>query len=666
MNNQSIRREASSTRQNTQSSETDSSVQKAESDIAIPEIARITRKDASLTPAKILQLQRTHGNRYVQRLIQEQRQVSRTAAAAVIQRVVAQEEETSPALEPAMEQQEITQEADPVLESVERREQVASAARDSVMTPAPLQRTFSNFQPGGQIQRGLFGKVKSVLANVGIALGKTVLGPFYEVIQYAVYLNSGKNSASRNVELHPFKDVKKYLASEKGTERYGPGGQVLLFLRMLSSGIFKKLISWTSWLALWTGLLGMIPGAQALLAVTAATSSVALVMQLAKTAIDMVLNTWSGVTAWMRYMSLPLGGLKLADDNVKLYLEAYKEYKKTRGEAVDNALKLGTGAILGGAATDTVGKGFTEGATKAFTNVNPATAFGGAMGNMATQAGLDSAVHANELKYATKETVGAVTKEATGNFGSWMGKGRLKVRDNTKENTKYENVGTEGFKSSPNAQMLISNNLINVDEAATRKDGFGGMRDELAGPPGESLKGMLGSLVNPLGGIIFLFFSIAKAIQKAKAAKKAVQDIAKEATKRTSKVEEQGKQPKVEDGTLSEEAIIANARGGSSSSSTSQISTAPSRPKQPPNTRPQSVSSSTSSGVVKPDADSGGKTVTASQVADTAGSASEEADSMSSVEETATVIAETTEELKDDFVAKIAESEAIASSGGKK
>lgn len=656
MTNKSAPKIDSSAKQNAQSAEAGTaSLETAESEIAIPHIARIHKKDGSLTPTKILQLQRTHGNRYVQRLIQEQRQVARTTA---IQRVVAQDEATVPVLEPALQQQEDTHNTSPILEPSERQEEATD--RSPVVTPAmalaaPVQRTLST-SGGGQIQRSFFGKLKSVLTNVGIALGKTVLGPFYEMIQYAVYLNSGKNSQSRNIELHPFKDVKKYIASEKGSERYGPGGQIPLFLRMLSSGIFKKLISWTSWVALWTGLLGMIPGAQALLAVSAATSSVALVMQFAKTAIDMVLNTWSGVTAWVRYMNLPLTGLKLADDNVRLYLEAYKEYKKTRGEAVDNALKLGTGAILGGAATDAAGKSFTEGATKAFTGVNPSDAFGTAMSNMATQSGADKAVSNVQDKMLAKEIANSATKEVAGNFGSWMGKGRLNVRDATKDTTKYENVGTANFKSSPNLQMLISNNLIDVQEGKTRKGtdaAFGGMRDELVGPPGESLKGMLGGLVNPLGGIVFLFFSIAKAIQKAKAAKKAVVTIGQKATTRTEKTEKHGKQLKVADGTLSEDAIIATAQDGGSIASQDSVASSV-------QTLPQK-----GSGVAQPDADGGGKVVAASQVANTANTVTQSVDAMESVEETATTIAESAEDLKEDFESKITESTAIASGSGK-
>ncbi|WP_157735216.1 eCIS core domain-containing protein [Pseudofrankia inefficax] len=363
------------------------------------------------------------------------------------------------------------------------------------------------------------GAAKAALNNIGISFAKTAGGPLYDLFHWLWYFKRSKKSGvsyENRVDLHPFKDLLKYagnpkkeggkakLAAEDSVKRYGlPGiGHVLHFLRMMGSSLLKRVASYTSWLALLCTLIGFAPGAQVALPVAAALGTVALVLNAVKTGIDFVTNSWTLVLAWIRYICLD-DPTYVDSPDVALYIESYKEYRKTRGELFDDALKLGLGGLLSGvgsaAQSATPNEAFVSGADKYFTQfASPSASVGTAIKNEATF----DAHNAGE-KFAAEKIPGAFTGEATGNYTSWMTKGRLEEN----RNAKLQTVGTDTLRDSPNVQMLLSANTIGKvnEQATTREAGVDTKkpiaRSKLPGPPGTTLKGMAGLLVNPLGAI---------------------------------------------------------------------------------------------------------------------------------------------------------------------
>ncbi|MBL7495713.1 DUF4157 domain-containing protein [Frankia sp. CNm7] len=367
------------------------------------------------------------------------------------------------------------------------------------------------------------GAAKAALFNVGISFAKTAGGPLYDLFHYLWYFKQSKKtgvSHENRVDLHPFKDLLKLagnrtkengkakLVPEDAVKRYGvPGiGHVLLFLRAIGSSLYKRFASYISWLALVCTLIGFAPGAQAALPVAAALGTISLLLNVMKGGIDFVANSWTLILAWIRYICLD-DPVYLDSPEVGLYVESYKEYRKSRGELLDDALKIGMGGLLagfGGATQDN--SSFVAGADKYFTPFADASA------------SIDAAVkdqpnfnaHEAGEKFAAEKIPDAMTKEIVGNSTSWVTKGRLEGN----KNAKLDTVGTQTMQHNPDVQMLLSANIIGkVNEQQTREPGLAPNalvpRSKLPGPPGTSLKGVVGLLVNPLGALATILMMVA-------------------------------------------------------------------------------------------------------------------------------------------------------------
>ena len=358
------------------------------------------------------------------------------------------------------------------------------------------------------------------LTNVGISVGKAILGPLYDFfIQYLlIYRRQGAalSDEKAKVELHPFKDIIKYygrgkkLPPEDAVKRYGVQGigHVLHFLRVFGSGYLKRIASYAGTIGLWAGLVGLAPGMQAALPVAAACGAVGLLLTLIKAGIDLVTNTWTHVLAWTRYLALG-DTVNLNDQAVKDYFEAYKEYRKTRGELFDDVFKVSLGAVLAGSGAAAGGTAFELGAAQKLTSVGEFVTSGPAdygTFNLAKQG----------MKDLGSRVPDVLPKEISGNAGTWMSKGRLEKR----KKDALSNVGTNTLEDKPNLQLLLSANMIgSVNELNLRWVLDQGItqvpRESLAGPPGTSLKGLVGLLVNPLAAIAQIFLMIAKFCQAA-------------------------------------------------------------------------------------------------------------------------------------------------------
>lgn len=227
------------------------------------------------------------------------------------------------------------------------------------------------------------GRGAAKVAKVAASIFLTVVGgPIWRIIDYY--------RTPKEKRKGPIKDFKQYIGHLKAGAIDPFGGGVSGAFATGLSFVANVLLEWTvaiaGWAALITGLIGLIPGAQAALVVSGGLGLVATLAGLGRAALNALLSVWSGIYAAYLHHKLP-DEVSNKDRRFIQYMTTLEQLgtnvKVTFAAARDLGIMAATGGA-GGAITQHIGNmsgGYTIG-DKFTSTFNPSQAISPGMGNL--------------------------------------------------------------------------------------------------------------------------------------------------------------------------------------------------------------------------------------------------------------------------------------------
>lgn len=334
-------------------------------------------------------------------------------------------------------------------------------------------------------------KAKFTWKNIKDALLKTVGGPIYQF--YKVYK---ARKAGEEVDAFSAKDFKKYGAMLKGnySSEYGPYiGKVPVAAKLLDLFV-GEVAGVVNWLTFWFGLLGLIPGAQALLALAGTFFGISVFASLARVGLNSILDGWSSILSLYRYRQIEklanrrTGALpESANAKVMAYMRGLGEYQVNRGGYMANLIGAAIGFATTTGANLAGGMGAVDSMRGAIDPTAQIASIAGTQGNIGS-VGTDTA-------FSAQNTVAS------------SGLGRSTAGINVSAAVGVTPIGeglSGGFgehERSGNGPVPRAGHIPNTTEAANYQSGaFNNLR-QLPKPGLATMSGKLRSLLNPITAI---------------------------------------------------------------------------------------------------------------------------------------------------------------------
>lgn len=347
----------------------------------------------------------------------------------------------------------------------------------------------------GRVQRGILGSIGSGIKSIGAFVLRTVLGPFYKIYLYF------RDRKTRPEKIAPnFKRYKAMLQNggAEAVATFGTGGTLAATLGMISESFLDELSNFCGWATLITTLLGLIPGAQALLGIAALLGSITAVTMLTRLGISSLLSTWSTIRAKILWDKLPQQ-VDPSSSDLKAYLTVAQQFQTAglgvmKGSAIIGGSGLAAGMMAGGGSLSNFSTGSANSAMMGKVNPNL---------NQGFSTGLNTIHHPGDGPTGSQVEASAVQNGTVA-----AGLAVFNMREYNKRTGKDENAFTDkqdeaNFIAGQN-QIALSPTLIPKSELPKPWSGKGG------GGTVKAILATIGAVINPLNILIGTLYTVYK------------------------------------------------------------------------------------------------------------------------------------------------------------
>lgn len=454
----------------------------------------INRK--SLDRNTIVMLQRTAGNRAVQRLLAGQTTAtyaendSRPPLAEAVAQISHPAADLHAQTTPVQRQFAVPQEASTLPESSPPSRELGQVLPALSKSSEAVRRSVAY----GAVQRGILGAIGTGLKYLGKFALRTVLGPFYKLYLYF------RDRKTKPHKIAPNFTRYKAMLQNGGAgavATFGQGGSLAAGLGMLSDSFLDELSGFCGWATLITTLLGLIPGAQPLLGVAAMLGTITAVTMLTRLGISSLLSSWSTIRAKLLWDKLPQQ-VDPASPDLQSYLAVAQQFQTSgmgvmKGSALIGASGLAAGMMTGGS----LGSFNTGSATTAMLGkVSPNL-------NQGFSAGLNTMQHPGLGPSGSQVTGSAVQNGTTAGV-----LGVANMREYSERTGKATNAFTrkqgEADDLATHNQFALSSTLIPKSELPKPWSGAG------FGGTVKAILGTIGAVLNPLNILIGTLYTVYK------------------------------------------------------------------------------------------------------------------------------------------------------------